>query len=100
MIGAPYGDGMGLLSNMFGTSKPPFDAAATQSRVEALTSVLPAGATVSVIEPSKGMELTYLVDVVGDRRQTTAMLASVVEIVSAGEERWSVTFTVYDIDDP
>jgi hypothetical protein len=91
---------MGLLSNMFGTSKPSFDPDAAQARVEALASVLPAGATVSVIEPSKGIELTYVVDVVGDRRQTTAMLTSVVEIVSAGEERWSVTFTVYDIDDP
>lgn len=89
---------MGLLSNMFGKSKP-FDADAAEARAYQLRTLLPTGATVNVMEPSKGIELTYFVDVVGDRAQTSALLASVVEIVQAGEERWSVEFSVHDTAD-
>ena len=90
---------MGLLSNMFGKSKP-FDAEAAEARVEQLRAILPPAAEVDIMEPEKGIELTYFVDVVGDRAQTSPMLKSIVEIVSAGEERWSVEFSVHDVDDP
>ncbi|MCL3817073.1 hypothetical protein [Aeromicrobium wangtongii] len=91
---------MGLLSNMFGTSKPVHDPEAAAARVEQIKAALPSGTTVLLIEPSKGMALTYIVQVVADRRQTSTMTRSVVEIASAGAERWSLSLEVYDVDDP
>lgn len=89
---------MGLLSNVFGKSKP-FDAAAAEARLQLLRSLLPPAAEVNIMEPEKGIELTYFVDVVGDRAQISPLLRSIVEIVSTGEERWSVEFSVHDTAD-
>lgn len=88
---------MGLLSSMFGKSKP-FDAAAAEARLEQLRARLP-GAEVDIMEPEKGSQLTYFVDVVGDRSQTSTILRSIVEVVATGEERWSVELAVHDTAD-
>lgn len=82
---------------MFGKSRPSFDA--TQARVQQLRSVLPTGADVDVMEPDGDGRLTYLIEVVADRAQTSALLASAVEIVSASEERWSLELSVSDSAD-
>lgn len=88
---------MGLLGNMF--SKKTFDAEAAAARIEQLRAVLPSEATVELIEPDKGTQLEYFVSVVGHRPRTSAMLASIFDIVSAGEDRWSISLEVHDTDD-
>jgi hypothetical protein len=57
--------------------------------------MLPAGAEVTLLEPSKGAPLTYMIQVTGDRSRVSAMLPSVVEVVSTTEERWSLLFEVH-----
>lgn len=93
-----YRGRMGLLSFMTGKSKP-FDAVAAKARVEALRTVLPAGSDVSFLEPSKGMELTYLITTIGDRAKASVMLGSIADIVSAGDERWWVDYSAHDTAD-
>lgn len=93
-----YGAAMGLLSFLTGRT-PAYDEAATQARVEALKAALPAGADVVAIPPSKGMELTYHLDLVTDRATTSAILASIVKIVSTDEGRWSVNLSIHDTAD-
>lgn len=83
---------------MFGKSKP-FDAAAAEVRLDALRSLLPPEAEVHLMEPDKGSRGSYFVDIVGDRAQTSATLRSIVEILAAGEERWSVELAVHDTAD-
>ncbi|WP_244928639.1 hypothetical protein [Nocardioides sp. W7] len=90
---------MAFLSFLTGKTKPPaYDEAAAETRVEALRAVLPPGAEVALIPPSKGMALTYLIDTVTDRATTSRILTSVVEIVSTGTERWSVNLAVRDVE--
>jgi hypothetical protein len=89
---------MGFLSFLTGKATP-FDDEAAQARVRTLESILPAGAQVVLMEPEKGTDLTYLVQVVADRSQGATLMASVVEVVRTGEERWSLDLTVHDTDD-
>lgn len=89
---------MGLLDFISGKSKT-FDAEAAEARAERLRAVLPADADVSIMEPDKGSELTYLISVVGQRDHAAAVLDAIVEIVSAGEERWTVSLVLHETDD-
>ncbi|UZN03416.1 hypothetical protein [Cellulomonas sp. S1-8] len=89
---------MGLLDFLTGNDTP-YDREAAHARVRTLESTLPAGAQIQLTEPEKGIELTYLVQAVADRSQSSALLASVVEVVRAGDERWSVHLSVHDSDD-
>jgi hypothetical protein len=89
---------MGLLSFMTGTT-PPYDAAATQARVDAMTAALPEGAEVTVVEPDKDIELTYLVSVVTDRATTSALLRAVTQVAASDEGRWTVSFSTHDSED-
>lgn len=89
---------MGFLSFMAG-KRTPFDAAAAEARVHALQSVLPPGAEIMLMEPSKGSSLEYLIELVGERSHTRPMLRSIVDIVSTTQERWSVSLAVHDTAD-
>lgn len=88
---------MGLLSFITGSRKP-FDPAAAEARLEALRTTLPPEAHVTFIEPSRGMELTYMVSIVGDRPRTSQLLGAAVEILAPTEERWTLDFSVHDTE--
>ncbi|MBD7918708.1 hypothetical protein H9657_10525 [Cellulomonas sp. Sa3CUA2] len=77
----------------------PFDREAARERVEVLRSMLPPGTQIRLIEPSKGVDLTYLVRTVGDRARASALLAAVVDVVRTGDERWAVDLSVHATDD-
>lgn len=92
----PYGQPMARPSFVTRDIEP-FDREAAHARVRTLAATLPAGTGIQLLEPGTGTELTYLVQVVGDRSRSSAVLAAVVDVVRAGRERWSVDLFVHDL---